>query len=227
MAYPRLRLPGHLLLYLGSLLSSNCILDSELSRRIGAASADFRQLCAAWNHSSLSRKQKLDFFNALIVSKLTYGMSVTWLLAAQRRRLDGFYARCLRKILRIPAAFYSRVSNNAVFSRANVEPLTARIMRRQLIFLGRVALLPADDPRRKCVFVGDTLNLQVDRYVRKRGRPRLTWSKEVFNMAIALFGVARSHLLLRDRSPGALQRWTVKVRSFTTAALVVGRETFR
>ena len=148
----------------------------------------------------------------MIVSKLTYGLSVTWLPAAQRRRIDGFYARCLRRILRIPAAYFSRISNNVVFNRAGVEPLAVEILRRQLTFLGCIALLPAKGPRRKCVFVGDTSHLQMDRYIHRRGRPRRTWAKEVLNVAAARFGSARLHLLWGDRMPGALQRWKKEVR---------------
>ena len=47
-------------------------------------------------------RDKVQFFNAFILSKLRYGLSSVWLVAAQRRRIDGFVARCLRRILNIP-----------------------------------------------------------------------------------------------------------------------------
>ena len=45
---------------------------------------------------------------------LWYDLETTWLNAAMRRRMDGFHARCLRKILKIPAAYVSRVSDDSV-----------------------------------------------------------------------------------------------------------------
>ena len=90
------------LIYLGSLLSSDGTFESELCRRIGTAAGDFKQLQAVWGHAGLSRRCKLQLFDSLVVCRLKYGLSVPWLLSAQRRRLDGFYVRCLRKVLGIP-----------------------------------------------------------------------------------------------------------------------------
>ena len=69
-------------------------------------------------------------------------MSTMWLVTSQRRRLDGFHARALRRILGIPPAFHSRISNSVVFSRAGVLPLSQQILKRQLIVLHRVATAP-------------------------------------------------------------------------------------
>ena len=95
--------------YLGGLISDDGRVDSELSRKLGVAASDFRSLSKAWGHTGISLRRKLQFFNALIISKLLYGLSSVCLVDAQRRRLDGFHARCLRKLLRIPAAFVSRI----------------------------------------------------------------------------------------------------------------------
>ncbi len=103
------------------------------------------------------------------------------------------------------------------FARAGVLPLTDQVRRRQLAFFGRIALLPAQDPRRKCVFVGDSLALELDHYVRKRGRPRQTWAKEMYNEAVGHFGRSRLHMLLEDRTSGAYQRWLQVVESIYKA----------
>jgi len=88
--------------YLGSVLTSDGRVDSELSRRIGCAAQDFRNLQTLWNHANVTRESKIRFLHALIVSKLLYGLATVWLVTTQRRRLDGFYVRCLRKTFRIP-----------------------------------------------------------------------------------------------------------------------------
>ena len=49
-------------------------------------------------------KKKIDIYAKLVETKLLYGLASVCLTAAQARHLDGFQARCLRRILRIPAA---------------------------------------------------------------------------------------------------------------------------
>jgi hypothetical protein len=99
---------GHLI-YLGALIDANGRPDSELSRRIGMAAGDFQRLQKLWSHASVSVADKLKCLNAFVTSRLLYGLSTMVLVECQRRRLDGLYARCLRRILRIPAAYVSRV----------------------------------------------------------------------------------------------------------------------
>ena len=92
------------MVYLGGLITDDGQIDSELSRRIGFAAADFKRLRQLWGHADVSRQKKLQFFSALVVSKLAYGLCTAWLTKARQRKLDGFHARCLRRILKIPAA---------------------------------------------------------------------------------------------------------------------------
>jgi hypothetical protein len=135
--------------YLGAVISSDGRLDSEVSRKIGAAKADFHQLAKLWSHANVPTKDKLKFFHALVASKLQYGLSSMWLVTAQRRRLDGFYARCLRKILRIQPAYYSRVPNARVFELSEVRPFTQQLLQKQLVLLGKVARSPASSTMRR------------------------------------------------------------------------------
>ena len=114
--------------YLGGLLCSNGRCDSELSRKIGTATGDFRKLQSVWAHAGITKSRKLLYFHSLIVSRFLYGLATVWLVSAQRRRINGFYARCLRRILRIPAAFVSRATNAIVFAQAGVRPLSDQLL---------------------------------------------------------------------------------------------------
>ena len=196
------------LTYLGGLLTGDGRADSELSRRIGMATGDFRCLQKFWGHAGIGRKRKLELFHALVVSKLVYGLSTMCFVKAQRRRLDGFYARCLRRVLGIPAAFVSRVSNKSVFEKACVQPLTEQISFRQLVLLGKVARSPADSLLRRCVFIDDTLIPEVGRFVRRVGRPRLDWTTELMKAGAIKFGsTATFEKLLRNQGPDAAEDW--------------------
>ena len=91
--------------YLGANLNEDGRVANELGRRLGMAWADFRKLLQLWNHVSLPLRRRLQIFNAVIPPQLMYGLSSAWLTVAEKRRLDGFQARCLRKVLRIAPAF--------------------------------------------------------------------------------------------------------------------------
>ena len=102
------------IIYLGALLSADGKPNSELSRRIGAAQADFKSLSKVWNHTNIGKKEKVKLLNVLIVSKLMYALETVWLSTANRRKLDGMQCKCLRAILGIRHPYYSRVSNKTV-----------------------------------------------------------------------------------------------------------------
>ena len=47
------------MVYLGGLLAADGRMGSELSRRLGAAAADFAQLKVLWQHANVSRAFKI------------------------------------------------------------------------------------------------------------------------------------------------------------------------
>ena len=178
-------------LYFGGLLSNDGRVDSEFSRRIGLASAEFRQIRQVWNHASLSQVQKIKLFQSFVLSKLRYGLCTCWLTSAQRRRLDGFHAQCLQRILRISAAYVSRVPNARVFALAAATPITEQMLRHQLTLLSRVGRSPANDPlRRNCLAKGSA-NPMIGAYVRRVGRPRHDWTTQFLEEATKMFAVAQ------------------------------------
>ena len=196
------------ILYLGGLISNDGQAESELSRRIGNAHGEYRKLRQVWNHANLTKTQKLKFFEAFVLSKLTYGLATTWLKKAQRRHLDGFHARCLRRMLGIPAAFISRISNAAVFEQAKVRPVVEQVLNRQLLLLRRVGCSPAGSLLRKNTLVGDTAIPVVGSYVRRVGRPRLDWTSQVIAEAVRRCGSgAIMEKALVDKGLGGERRW--------------------
>ena len=107
---------------------------------------------------------------------MLYGLSSAWLDAAESRRLDGFHARCLRKITRIKPSFISRVSNAAVLKQAGQTELRRQLMKQQLLLYGRLARSPNDDVLRQLTFIPDSVRAATGRYVRRVGRPRNEWA---------------------------------------------------
>ena len=82
--------------YLGTTISSDGRVGSELNRRLGMAFAEFYRLKKVWGHTSIGERRKIELFNAIITPKLLYSLSTACLNAAERRRLDGAHCRMLR-----------------------------------------------------------------------------------------------------------------------------------
>ena len=198
------------LVYLGGLISADGRADSEISRRLGMAVGDYRSLQKMWGHANISRQRKLQLLHSLVISKLLYGLATMWLVTTQRRRLDGFYARALRRVLGIPAAFISRVSNKTVFQKAGVTPLSEQLLHRQLVLLGKVARAPEADGLRADVFEGSTFKPLAGTQVRRVGRPRQDWTSEVWKAGVQRFGNAsRMESLLL----GGEEAWRSELRN--------------
>ena len=164
-------------------LHYNGDLNGELSRRLGMARLTFLKLSRVWRRSCLSCKRKVHILHALVFSKLLYGLSTGCLSIAQQRKINGFQARCLRAILRIPPAFLSRISNAEVLRRAgSPKLLTDTIKDVQVAQLGRVLRSSPQQPLRKAA-CAHGLSPVVSHYIRRVGRPRREWVPTVLEEA--------------------------------------------
>ena len=82
-------------IYLGGLITANGAAQPEVSRRIGEAKGIFKAMQRCWSHANISRHRKIELYTAIVLPKLLYNIDSIWLLQADKRRLDGFHARCL------------------------------------------------------------------------------------------------------------------------------------
>ena len=197
--------------YLGALIGGDGRTDSEVSRKLGLAKADFNRLQRLWGHTAVSQQEKIRFLDALVMSRLQYGLSTVWLVTAQRRRLDGFYARCLRRILRIAPAYISRISNARVFSNAGRRPFSHQLLKHQLLLLRKVAISPAGGPLRQDTFADSSLQPQMGRFVRRVGRPRQDWTTQLMREGRERMGHTKLQTFLQDGSVGSDRRWRAEV----------------
>ena len=174
--------PQESMVYLGSSIHAGGKSSSEVARKIGCATAEFNSLEVVWKRSSMSTRRKLQLLDACILSKLRYGIASAWLLKADLRRLDGFHARCLRKILGIKPAFVSRVSNDRVRQIAGQEPFSEKIRAMQRKLFEAVLTDPNKQVLRDVTFEQGTSIPLTNRYVRKRGRPKQNWADEMVRL---------------------------------------------
>ena len=169
---------------------------------------DFHTLQKLWGHANVTWAKKVKFCEAFVLSTLLYVFATLWLVTAQRRRLDGFQTRCLRRIMGIAPSFYSRVSNASILEQAGVQPLSQQLLHKQLALFGKVAFAAAGDPRRRDTFVGPSLQPQIGSFV----RPRQDWTTLVLSEGERVFGLDQLHQLLSDTAEDAEHRWSMASR---------------
>ena len=125
--------------YLGSILVSSASAEPELSRRLGEANGSFKTLDACWKHTNIKTERKIQIYLACVVSKLMYCLDSLWLLQGDIQRLDGFHAKCLKRILKIEPSYVSRVSNDFVLKSANQDQLSVLLKKRQNELFQKIA----------------------------------------------------------------------------------------
>ena len=106
----------------------------------------------------------------------------------QRAKLDGFQAKCIRKIIKVAPSYWSRVSNVEVLARLSAQTFSKQLLEQQLILFGKIYRRSNADISRQMVFEASTDSLRIAGFVRARGRPRLNWSQEVHKRAVLLNG---------------------------------------
>ena len=168
--------------YLGGLLTTQVTAKPEVSRRIGEARGIFKALQRCWAHANICRKRKLELYSAIVLPKLLYNMETLWLLQADRQRIDSFDVQCLRRICRIPHAYFSRVSNASVLGLTRRRPLSETLIQRQISLYMKIANSPADDLLRRLTCESASDSPRVWNTTRRRGRPKQQWAHSIYNL---------------------------------------------
>ena len=122
---------------LGSIISSNLSLNSEIDKRIAKAASVMATLSKmVWSNNQLTSNTKLQVCQACILSTLLYGSKSWTTYARQKNRLESFHLRCLRRILGI--TWQDKVTNTAVLGRAGSHSIHLFLCQCRLRWLGHV-----------------------------------------------------------------------------------------
>ena len=149
---------------------------------------DFRHSSRVWGHAGSACKQRLHFYQALVESRFLYSLGAWSFTIAQSRRIDGFQAKCICRILGILPPYLSRVSNAEVLRRSGLPLASRRLEHQQLILLGEVLRADLDSPLQTAtVKPTGSLRAATDYYIRRVGRPRREWFKCVLENALSKF----------------------------------------
>jgi hypothetical protein len=129
-----------------------------------------------------------------------YGLETIPFTKEQEGRLDYFQANCYRRILKIQAAFYSRVSNKQILDIVSnhlfeepgkVSTLSRQVSDRAITLLGHVVRSDENDHSRRIAI--DAEFRRVERYKRRVGRPRFYWLQNTMHRAHKLILKSRGH----------------------------------
>ena len=156
--------------YLGSNMTKQGGTDEDIDDRIRKAAAAYGILSKIWKTSNIGLKTKMQIFNSNVKSVLLYG-SESWSLTKKReQKIQVFVNKCLRKILKI--YWPQRISNVDLWTRTKQKQINIQIKQRRFKWIGhtlRKQNLEIPKQALDWVLVG----------TRGRGRPKLTWQRQL------------------------------------------------
>ena len=183
--------------YLGSAFNKKGNPNTEISARLGKAMDTLKKLSLFWKNIDCDKAWKLQVYNAVIVSQLTYALDSIHIPEKLNSRLDAFQMKGLRQILGIEHSYKSHITNNEVMRKANlvrnktpeiewgniliqrelltkkIKPISETLKERRAKLLGHLLRAPEDDLMKKITF--DSQNFIYAHTHRRVGHPRGHW----------------------------------------------------
>jgi hypothetical protein len=105
--------------YLGATITQQVDPNIETRNRISATMPVLKKLDTFWNKAKCNKKWQIQVLNAVIVSKLTYGLETIEPTEGALKTLNAFHLKGLRKILNMKTTFVDRANTNeAVYRKA-------------------------------------------------------------------------------------------------------------
>lgn len=158
--------------YLGSTITDDSKLDTELQTRMSKAAAAYGRLRERlWDNNNVRAKVKCQVYRAIVISTLLYGAESWTIYKAQVHKLHVFMMRHLRSILRIK--WWQHVSNAEVLKRADILSMNELLMQRNLRWAGHVARMEEERVPKQILFS------QLTSGVRSVGRPKLRYKDTI------------------------------------------------
>ena len=165
----------------------------EIRKRIGGATYVWQKLKSFWRDGLLSRREKILIYDALVGSKVLYGLHTLPLKDANLRKLDAFHLRGLRRILGIPTTYIDRAATNKRVLEAaeneiskkgrrkggqpckKIKLMSEVITDRSRELLGDIMRLDTNELKRQVTFQGETPHPNLPSESRV-GRPKTHWT---------------------------------------------------
>lgn len=113
---------GKQTLYLGNEINDKANLNLEITNKMHEVRKTWYKMREYWKAKDASKKWQIIIYDAVIRSKLLYGLETVQLTEAMAKKLNAFQMRGLRQILKKNHTFYNRAhSNQHVIDEGNKE----------------------------------------------------------------------------------------------------------
>ena len=179
----------HSATYLGCLLTDSFDNRAEVLNRLGDCTATCRRMKLFWNKAATSVKWKIQVFNAIIRSKLLYGLETIQLTNAEISKLNAFQNKSLRQILKKPPTYIDREqTNQRLYDEiqhdfgCKFENFGETWRKTKMKLFGHVLRCSRSDPLHQVTFAADGL-LPRELGKKRPGRPKSDWLLESFKDA--------------------------------------------
>ena len=188
--------------YLGSTLSREVVIDTEVNQRIAKASSAFGRLRKnVWDRRGISKNTKLKIYKAIVLPALLYACQSWTVYVRHAKLLNRCHLNCLRKILRIH--WRDMVPDTEVLSRSNQTTVHTMLLGAQTRWAGHVSRMP-DSRLPKQLLYGELSTGH-----RARGRPKKRFKDSLKSSLNELEIDANSfEMLAQDRSS-----WRGRIKS--------------
>ena len=174
--------------YLGVIMHAKADPNIEANRRIASARYTWKRLKDFWRDGHLSLRERVLIYDSVVSSKLMYGMHVLPLRDDILHKLDTFFYRGLRQLLKVPSTYIDREYTNTYLlekteelcnsgkskNKKQIIPISQRLIQRSIKELGEIYRLPLDDARRQATLT-ETNDANVPQKYRV-GKPRIHWT---------------------------------------------------
>lgn len=167
--------------YLGNNLNHTVNIRHEVIQRIVDVKRTWLKLHVYWRDQAANRKWQLLVYDAVIRSRLLYGLETVHLTKSLVQKINAFHHKGLRKILRLTSTYIDRRNTNAkLFEKASaiagreIIPFSKMLEQRRVKLAGHVLRTSSTDPMRQISYQPDSANPCLIG-TRRVGRPRQQW----------------------------------------------------
>ena len=175
--------------YLGSIFNDTIDNGMEIDNRMADCIVTANKLKLFWNQANTSKKWKLTVYNAIIKSKLLYGLETIELTRPEQLRIDAFQMRGIRRIMNATPTHIDRTQTNSLILKQATEIFGKPIIRfttswkkAKMALLGHILRASHKDPLRQVIFEKDQTKPR-EIWTRRAGRPRQDWVINTMQMA--------------------------------------------
>ena len=164
---------------------------AELNKRFANTMITMKKLDLFWRHSNCRTEIKVHVAEAVLRSKLLYGLESAQLNPAVVKRLETFQLKVLRKILQMKTTFVERANTNKlVFDKANEIIKDEREGKKEKQVISFIEAYKKQKMKRALRIIRKPnsaihkisfQNTKLKKWIhpnRRSGRPRLSWTEE-------------------------------------------------